>query len=337
MRTAIKIVASLGLSGLFLWAAFRGVDIGHLWQAMARLQLPWLIVLVGLFLLSNLPRARRWQVLMVPVSREIPFWPTVWALMVGYAGNCLIPRAGEFARVVALRQGRQLSMSGLVATVVVERVLDMLSVVLLLGAVLLFYRDLIASTFPWMEKVGLLAFLVSVAILVCLGALSAKGASDLTWLERRLFRLSPAVADRVVGALRSLFQGMGALRSTSGYVEIILQTLLVYGAYLATVYVTLVAFGFNSLYGLGLPEALVVLVIGTVGVIIPTPGGTGTYHYFCSQALHHFYNVPLVDALAFATVVHGVAYLSFLAVGGPGLIVMVARHKLKPSDPPSCG
>ena len=107
-------------------------------------------------------------------------------------------------------------------------------------------------------------------------------------LERQLSRLSPAVASRVAGALRSLFQGMGAVRSTSGYLEVTLQTLALNGAYLATVYVTLVAFGFTTRYGLGVSEALVVLVIATVGVIIPTPGGTGTYHYFCSQALHRF-------------------------------------------------
>lgn len=332
MKTALKVGLSLGLAALFLWAAFRGVDLGHLWQAMGRLRLPWLAALVALFLLSNLPRARRWQVLMAPVSREIPFGSAVWALMVGYAGNCLIPRAGELARVMAIRQNHKLPVSGLVATVVVERVLDMLTVVALLGVVLLFYRDLIASTFPWMEAVGIAAFVVCLLVLLSLGILSAKGDRALAALKSRFSGLSPSLASRLTDALSALFQGMGAVRTTSGYLEIAVHTAFLNASYLAIVYVALVGFGFTGRYDLGLSEALVLLVISTVGVIIPTPGGTGTYHYFCSQTLHHFYNVPLADALAFATVVHGVAYISFLVVGGPGLVTLISRHQFRPAE-----
>jgi uncharacterized protein (TIRG00374 family) len=333
VKVVLKVGLSLALAVLFLWAAFRGVDLTQLWLAMGRLRLPWLAALVGLFLASNLPRARRWQVLMAPVSREIPFWTTVWALMVGYAGNCLIPRAGEVARVVAVRQRRRLPVSGLLATVVVERVLDMLTVVILLGAVLLFYRKLIAATFPWMEAVGTAAFLGSLLILVLLGVLSAKGDRALGALSARVSRVSPGMADRLAAALSALFRGMAALRTTSSYLEIAAHTALLNAAYLGTVYITLVGFGFTTRYDMGLSEALVVLVISTVGVIIPTPGGTGTYHYFCSQTLHHFYEVPLPDALAFATVIHGMAYVAFLATGGPGLIALIARHKFRPAEP----
>jgi glycosyltransferase 2 family protein len=337
VKTALKVGLSLCLAALFLWAAFRGVDLDHLWQAMGRLRLPWLAALVALFLLSNLPRARRWQVLMAPVSREIPFWSAVWALMVGYAGNCLIPRAGELARVMAIRQTRKLPVSGLVATVVVERVLDMLTVVLLLGVVLLFYRDQIALTFPWMEAVGIAAFAACLLVLLALGLLSAKGDRALAALKMRLSGLSPSLAARLTDALGALFRGMGAVRTASGYLEITIHTALLNAAYLSTVYVALLGFGFTDRYDLGLSEALVVLVISTVGVIIPTPGGTGTYHYFCSQTLHHFYRVPLADALAFATVVHGVGYIAFLVVGGPGLFSLIARHRFKPSDQASEG
>ena len=69
------------------------------------------------------------------------------------------------------------------------------------------------------------------------------------------------------------------------------------------------------------------MTIATIGFVIPTPGGIGTYHLFCAQTLHLFYHVPNELALAFATSVHAVAIFGFILFGGPPLIKLLWRQK----------
>ena len=326
LKTLLKSIVSLGLCGAFLWLAFRGADVQVFWREMQRADPFWLVLSAGLLILSTLPRAWRWKILMAPIARDISLWRASVAVLIGYAGNNLFPRAGEVARAVAIKKGRDLSISALLATVLVERVLDMFALLLLFGYVLFTNRQEIARVFPWMEGVGLIAFFVSLLLLVLFGVLSAYGDRALCILKRLLGRISQSLADRLIEILRAIFQGMGAVRTTAGYVEITLTTFILYLFYFVSLYLTFLAFRFPDTYGLNLTEALVVMVISTVGVIIPTPGGTGTYHLFCSQALYHLYGVPLSEALAFATVVHGIAYLSFLIFGGPGLLALLLKR-----------
>lgn len=320
LRTFLKLIFILGFCGIFLWAAFRKVDAQELWTAAHNARPYWLVTVALVLILSNIPRAWRWRILIAPVSREVSTWRLFVALLIGYAGNNVFPRAGEVARVVAVRRDRDLPMGALLATVLVERVLDMLTMLVLFGAVLFVSRSEIARVFPQMEGVGLAVAVVTVLLLVLFGVLSACGERALTAVERILARISPSLAGRAVDILRAFFQGMGGIRTTAGYVEIVAFTVLLNLCYFLAVYLPFLSFGFAERYGLGPAEALVVMVISTVGVILPSLGGIGTYHYFCSQTLHHIYNVPLGEALAFATVVHGIAYFTFLIAGGPGLL-----------------
>lgn len=77
----------------------------------------------------------------------------------------------------------------------------------------------------------------------------------------------------------------------------------------------LVPFGmldFGSTYGLGLKEATIVTMISSIGIVIPTPAGIGTYHLFVQQAFYQLYSIPLVDGLTFATVTHGMTVIIIL-------------------------
>ncbi|MDA0745757.1 MAG: lysylphosphatidylglycerol synthase transmembrane domain-containing protein [bacterium] len=331
MKTILKLALSLALAGLFLWAAFRSVDLQALWLAIQQVNLFWVVVTAVLFLASILPRAWRWRILLSPISKEISFWRISSALLIAYAGNNVFPRAGEIARAVAVKQGKDLSLSAILATVLVERAIDMLVLLMLFGGVLLSLRKEIASIFPWMEGVALLAFAATLAGLMVFALLSAYGERALHLVERVVGKLSQPLAHRVVEIFRALFQGLAGVRTTSGYVGILVSSLLLNIIYVLGTYCTFLAFNLTETYGLGLAAALVIMVVSTVGVIIPTPGGTGTFHYFCSQAVFHLYAVPRPEALAFATVVHGIVFITYLSTGGPGLLKMVLRHQMRPS------
>ena len=134
-------------------------------------------------------------------------------------------------------------------------------------------------------------------------------------------------SERIVGLLRTFLRGMAAIHTVEGYAGIALSSLLLNACYLLALYLPFFSFNFSVRYELGLIEAFVVMIIATVGVILPTPGGTGTYHYFCSQALHRFYGVPHAEALAFATAAHAVTTLVFLLFGGPPFLRLLWAQK----------
>lgn len=328
IKTLLKFSIGAALATGFLWLAFQGVAPARLWSAVRQASASWLALSVFLLFLSIFPRAWRWQILLKPVCRQISFLKASHAILVGYAATNVISRAGEIARGVALQRDRRLPLSGILATILVERAIDMLALLIFLGGVLYFSRGRIVTAFPWMEGVALFALAATVSILVLFALLSIYGDRALNIVPLPVRWVSRSAADRLTGILRSVFQGLGGVHATSGYIGILVSSILLNLVYILTTYVTFFAFGFPSRFDLGFFDAVVVLVISTIGVIIPTPGGTGTYHYFCSQTLNSVCDVPLADALAFATVMHGLAFITYLVAGGPGLIRLLLARRL---------
>lgn len=334
MKTTLKIIASFLLTGFFLWAAFQGVDWLVLKNTFLTADPTWILVSGLLALLSCLPRAWRWQMLLKPVSPHISLKSAFWAVVLAYAGNNVLPRAGEFARVLALKKEHPISMSAVLATVVVERLLDMLVLLIFFAVVLVFAQEKIAHAFPGLESVGLISLPVLIIAFCGIGWLSASGERGLLLLQHYLNLLSPTMAQKTIEILRAFLQGIKAVHTVEGYVGILISTILLNAFYLLALFLPFYSFNFPSQYGLNLFDGLVVMVISTVGVVIPTPGGAGTYHYFCKQSLHLFYGIPESVALAFATSVHGIAFIFFSLFGGPSLLRLLWSQKKEKQEKP---
>ncbi len=333
MKNFLKLAASLVLMGGFLWAAFRDVNGTLLEEALQTANPLWLLLSAITIIASGLPRAWRWRILLLPVAPNISIRSAFWAVMVAYAGNVVFPRAGEVARALALERDHPTGISAILATVIVERLLDILTLLVIFGVVLFFAREQIGAVFPSLEPVALLTLPVILFAFVFLGLLSAREERGLSIFRRLLARLSPGLADGATHILRSFLQGMRAIHTVEGYAGILVSTLILNSLYLFAMYLPFYSFDLSHKYNLGLFEAMVVMTIATIGFVLPAPGGIGAYHFFCAQTLHHFYHVPMEIALAFATSVHAVAILGFLLFGGPPLINLLWHKKAKKQVP----
>jgi len=323
IKTIVKVALSLGLTAFFLWSAFRTVDIAHVIQILREADLTWLLASPVMIILSCYPRARRWKILMEPVLPGTSVRKIFMAIVIGYAGNNLVPRAGEIARIWAIERDPQ-KLSGLAATVAVERLLDLITMMIVFGLMTFALRGRLSEAFPQFEGVATPATIVIALAVVLVLVASIYGNLMLDALGRRFPKFSQS---RIMGLLRSFLQGMEAVRMPGSYFGIFLWTFLLNFIYVLSVYLPFFAFGFDERFNLGLIDALTVLTIATIGIIIPTPGGAGTYHYFCSLAKNSLYAIPLEEAVAFATVVHALVYLSFLFVGGPGLMSLLWNRR----------
>jgi len=327
MKSFLKILASIVLMGGFLWAAFRNVDWTLLTSAFETATPIWLILSGIIVILSCIPRAWRWCLLLKPIAPEVSLRSAFWAVLVAYAGNAVFPRAGEVARALALEKDHPVGVSAILATVVIERLLDVLALLIIFGVVLFFAREQIGAAFPGLEQVALLSLPIIICALVSLGLLSAYGERGLSFVERTIAYVSPTLASKITDLLRSFIKGMSAINTVEGYAGIIVSTVILNAFYFLATFLPLYSFNLPQQYDLGLFEALVIMAIATVGIVIPTPGGTGTYHFFCAQALHLFYHVPEALALAFATSVHAVTFFTFILLGGPSLVRLMWHSK----------
>ncbi len=322
--------------GFFLYWAFAGQDAGELWQTITGISYSWIIVITVITLCTLFVRAWRWTVLMRPFAPQVRTIDASLALAICYAANVAIPRSGEFLRAISLKWTRQAQLSPVLATVVVERILDLVWLIVFIGLALLVQRDPINAAFPILEIASIAVMAACLVALACLAFISIYRERALEKIRPILLKISPSLTERVLDLLRTFIEGLEALQSPMAYVQIIVSSLLLNTGYVLIIYATFCGMGLDEAYGLGMPAALVIMAISSLGVIVPTPGGTGSYHIVFSVALHRLYHLPETQALACATLAHALATLTYIAIGGPALLVQwLQNRKRGPADNPS--
>lgn len=302
--TRIQYLVGLAVSAVLLLLAFRGVSWGDLTQAFRGVDLGLVLVATTLLVSSLVTRSVRWRVLLAPLARTASLDAFAY-MMLGYLVNNVLPlRLGEVIRAVLLGEKLQTSKAGVLATVVVERLLDVLSL-LVLVAVMLITLDL-----PPLVRGSILSVeAMAVVILLVLGWLA--------WRRQDLGRLIPQAVpeifrSRVLPLLEGFVAGLQVLRSGWQVLAAIGWSLLSWGLFAVSVALFLHAAGLSELPW---HAALLVIVVTNLGSAIPTsPGFVGGYHFLAVFSLS-FWSVPRSEALSFAILVHGVNYIVVTLLG----------------------
>jgi len=323
---------SFALAGLLLYLSLRGVDFAAMGDAFRAANYWWLLPLVGVTLFSLGLRAWRWQALLQALPRNaatneadpataVTYGDTFSSLTIGYMVNYAAPRLGEVARTANLSARAQLSFSGIFGTVVIERVLDMAVLALaLLSVIPIMWPQLpaIRRSFiePALERVGALPF----AWLAALGAgllivLFLAG----TWLYRALQDQSSSVrqlwTSTVQPALVAFRDGLSTLWRSPRRGVLVGTTLGMWGCYAVMAYWPFVMLGTAAPYGITMLDAWALMAIGALGIVVPSPGGVGSYHFITTEALMILFTMPRADAVTYAVITHG-AQLVLFVVGG---------------------
>ena len=300
---------------LSAWYVLRNIDWDRLGESLLAMNGTWVVAGTLATLAAHLVRAWRWR-LLIPDGHEISLWNSFSATIIGYFMNNLIPRSGELVRPWALARSQKRTTSEMLATIVVERILDGLTLPLLLLFLLLAQSDRFGQVFSaYSPRSVMLAVILPVAIALVLAGIvlrTAAGDRIVAWIEDRLPR-------RFHGRLRSMVEnfrrGLAAAGSGGGW-KIAASTLLIWIGYAGAIACGFVAFDLGTVAGMTASDALSVLAITSIGITIaPTPGAFGVYHFFCKEALTRLYGVPDERAVAFALVTHAAPYLAVTALG----------------------
>jgi uncharacterized protein (TIRG00374 family) len=324
-RRFLQYALSGVLTLLFLWVAFRGTDPAALAAAIRGANYGWIALMVAILVLSHWVRALRWRFLLEPIKHGIGIRNLFAGVMVGYLFNNLLPRAGELVRPYVIGKLEGISKSSAFGTIIVERAIDTFTFLCLVVLLPFIYAGPLIESFPWLHEAGIVIAAVTAGGVAFLVLLMVRR----DWTDRLLAlcaRVVPAgIARRMERLVHSFLDGFLFLTRPANFAVILFLSAAVWGLYILMVYVAFYAFGLGNL---GMSAAVVVQTISSIGVAIPTPGATGSYHAFTSQSLVKLFGVDPPLALSYATVTHAAGYLSTTVLG----LYYLLRDQIRTSE-----
>lgn len=311
IRTAVVLALAVGLLALFL----RGVDLSRVGGDIARARPAWLALSLVTALATLVVRTIRWQYLLLPLG-EASFGNAFKATAVGFAASSVLPaRAGEVIRPYFLSRHEPMSATGAFATIVLERLLDTVTVLLLLAMFVVWFGHDVALTNPAgfraLQWAGFAAGAVASAALVVLFLMAGEPAR----LGRVTSILARVVPERFAAAIGRIAQkfaaGLGSIRRPGQLLAALALSLPLWLCIGVGIWAVAVGFG------LAIPFTGVFLMIAVlvVGVALPTPGAVGGFHWAFLFAATEFYAAPRDAAAGAAIVLHLFSILPSLLLG----------------------
>ncbi len=314
MRSHLRAAFILALTLLLLAFFLRGADLAQVWSEMRHASLGLLVAAMLVNLATYPIRVVRWRYLLRPVGR-VAFEPALTATMIGFGASVVLPaRAGEFLRPYVLARREGVSGTAAFATVVLERVLDLLAVLLLLGVFLLgvdaqhgpFAADALRSV----RIGGAVAALTALALLVLLGVLA--GHPD--WLARAtrwVERCVPSTTGRLSPLVERFTLGLATVRQPGRLLVAVGLSVPLWMTIAAGIWLAALAFNMTVPYS----GSFLIVAFLVIGVAVPTPGAIGGFHAAFQVAVTSFYGVPDDRAVGGAIVLHALSFLPIVLIG----------------------
>ena len=311
----VKTVLPIFLGALILYMIYADFDFTQLWSALQGMDMFWFAVSTFFGIMSHVIRGWRWKLTLAPLGYRPSSSVCVNAIFVSYAANLVIPRVGEVSRCVILEQHEKIPFAQSLGTVVSERLLDTL-MVLLITAVAVILQWPVFCTF--LENAGFSAnsktLFSSMGGWLIILLSTAAIAVLLYFLVRKMTlwkRFKSFISNFIVGV-------MSLSKMKNGWL-FVLETVGIWFCYFMQFYLCFFCFGFSE--GLSLEAALLLFVAGSIAVVVPTPNGAGPWH-FAIISIMILYGVAQTDASVFALIVHSTQTLLVAVLGIYALIML---------------
>ena len=343
----LKYSISIILAVILLWFCFRKVDWSDFMMALRSCRWEFVILSMLSGLLSFLLRGIRWRELLLPIDPSTSTLTCFNAVNISYAINLVLPRVGEVARCgfITARSAREgesgegkrlASFDKVVGTAALERSADLVFSGLLIAVFLFFTWDRFGAFFS--EKVfGAAGGGISTGkILLAAGVLAF--AAALVWVSIR-YSGSSGFLGKAGDFCKGIFRGfLSCLKMKRAWLFFAL-TVGIWACYWLEAWLILIAVqgispagtspemaaGIANLSGLGIVDALFIMLVGNIASLVPVPGGFGAYHFMVSSAMSFVYGIPAGFGMIFATLSHEAQTLTQIVSGGLSYISETVR------------
>ena len=312
LRGLINFIISIGLAALFLFIAFHGVNLGEVFTLVSQASIFWLVVFAFSTMAAHYIRAVRWKIILHSVKPDASMKHIFGSLMIGYGVNCVTPKLGEVTRAIMLGKWEGLSRTSMFGTVIVERVIDIVSLGFAVLVSAFIWRENLYSIFPWLETSLYLSAFIMLAIILTI-YFSVRFKERFYGIIVKLFeRFSIKWAEKIGYVFEMLIQGFTSLKGFNNYLFTIILTVAILMFYALSSYLGFLMVGLDKLQPVTYEMGWVIMSISAIGVIIPTPGGTGSYHALAKSTLVLLFGFGETISAAYAFLTHAVSYVLFI-------------------------
>ena len=301
----LKFLAFLLVGLLLLWLAFKDIDFTDLTKGLREANYYWLVLALLFASLAYLSRARRWVLLINPLGYKPSLKNAFYAMMTGYLANIALPRIGEVSKCVALGKKEKIPVDQLIGTVVIERSIDFLSLVVIMILMIIIDGKIVGPYLfnnvyqPIQQKVSEIfgAAWIFWAILSFSGILVL---FLLYYFKEKLKKIR--FFAKFFNIAKGVIQGLKTITIIERKWEFIFHTVFIWINYALMTWV--VVFAVKSTSHLDLGDGIFLLVIGGLAMSAPVQSGLGAFHLIISGGLMVVYGISREDSLVYAIISH---------------------------------
>ena len=329
---ALKFIAFLFVGLALMWLAFRSVDFNKLSSELKEADYSWLLLSVFFGLLAFLSRSRRWILLINPLGYHPSFMNSFYALMTGYLANLALPRVGEITRCMALGKKEKIPVDQLIGTVVIERTIDFISLLIIMIVLLITSGDQIGL---FMKE--------SILLPIQQNVISLFGSTWILWMILFIFGTTGLILmigyrhtlskirffAKMFDLVRGIINGLKTITNLKRKWEFIFHTVFIWLNY--ALMTCVVVFSLEITSHLTFGKSIFLLVIGGLAMSAPVQSGLGAFHYIISRGLLIVEGIPLEDGLVYALLTHE-SQLIFVVIIGAISFFMIFRKQTEDRD-----
>ena len=321
MKKILRYLIFFLIAAGFIYLATKKIDPQKLWDDIKQADLRWVGLAIVAGMISNLSRSARWLIIAEPLGYKPKFSNSYHGVMISYLVNFLIPRGGELARASVVSKVEKIPIATMIGSVVAERVTDLLCMlVVLLVAFGVQYDTLMAfiessskdsaedSGFPWIKLIL---------------AVMAVGGIVFLLIRKKLNHIK--LFKRINDLFDGFVEGVKGLTRIKRPIPFIIHSVVIWVMYYLMVYFCF--FSIPATSHLGFSAGLTVLVTSTLAIIIPAPGGTGTFQYFVPIALTLYGVTEDGGGTSYAFIAHGSQMIMFITFGLISMIYMILAQR----------
>jgi uncharacterized protein (TIRG00374 family) len=303
LLSLLKPLLLLSVSAFLMWYALKELDFEKMWAEFLNADYGWVLASLVMGVLAYMSRAIRWRMQIKPTGYHPSLHNTYNAMMIGYLANLVLPRMGEVARCSVLRRTDGVPVNTGFGTVIAERIIDSVMLLLAIGLAFLlefgrirdFFLGILSDKYYSFEQsmsslYWLLWILLGTAVVLLVA-----GLRYLSLLRKNTYFRK--AAHFVKGMLKGVFSITKMENQATFWAHTVFVWLMYYGMSLVVFY------ALPATSGLSWGAALSVLVVGSLGMAVPVQGGIGVYHLLV-QATLLLYGVPKEAGMAYALLAH---------------------------------
>jgi uncharacterized protein (TIRG00374 family) len=316
---------------ILLWLVFRKIDVKDVAAVIRAAKYEWLLLSIVLGVFSHIARAMRWNILIRSMGYKTDTPTTFYAVMVGYMANTAFPRLGEVTRCGVLAKNKGIPFNSLFGTVISERVFDMIILLLIIIAVILFQLSMLSA---FVNKY-ILSYLTGMAnrdnLVMAIIILIAVIILPLVLFRIFFSRIRKLhIYNKVIDFLRGLLAGVKTIMKIKHKWSFLGLTVVIWTLYTLMTYTAF--FALEATTGLSFFDAITVMALGSLGMVAPVPGGIGAYQFIVKAILTEIFLVPSEPAVSYAIILWAAQSFMILLLGTFSYYILVLKKTKKSYD-----